>query len=250
MANNGYICSRKEDTAMNTKKKLKTLTTLFIVSFICSFFSVTYTQENLPTEGGISLNMKLNPHIPIGCLATPTDTIVDLASNHEYVAGYKVYFGKKDFHSEIEFVEKRFDKNTILKGIDPNASNAYKSGYTAGARLRIILICLFGMIYCLVPAWCILKMVSGVLKGNIYCRKNEQYLLYIGLFSFTVFIIGLIFKTVFWANAIPLIGKEGYRIVLTSSIGLEFLSIALFFFIMSEIFRLGRQMKEDQEFMV
>lgn len=244
---------------MKTKKNIKLLTALFIIATIFSSLNIRYTsikEENNNRDESISFSIL--PHFPLG-FSMPCDSIIDLSSNKENIPGIS---GNYTFHldrnqssaGKIKTKEllQKMDKEVISANIDPNSSNAYKSGYIFGYRLKIIhviLLFLCSIILVIIPFWCFLRMILAILKGNIFIKKNERSLLYIGLYFLAAFIIYLIFKIEFWARAIPLISEEGYRITFTS-FNFDALAMAIFFFILSKVFTLGREMKEDQEYMV
>ena len=251
----------KNITAMKTKKNIKLLTVLFIIATIFSSLNIRYTSIKGENENGKrdeSISFSIMPHFPLG-FSMPGDSIIDLSSNKEYVPGISDNY---TFHvdrnqpsagkTKAQELIQKMDKEVISARVDPNSSKAYKSGYIFGYRLTIIhviLLYLCGIILTIIPFLYFLRMVLTILKGDIFVKKNERSLLYIGLYFLALFIIYLILKIEFWAKAIPLMSEEGYRITL-SSFNFDALAMAIFFFILSKVFTLGREMKEDQEYMV
>lgn len=101
----------------------------------------------------------------------------------------------------------------------------------------------------LVWIYLFLCFIANIRSGDIYVKVNERYLCWMGAIFLAIYSLNWVCSLIDFYNLRSILDFENYRVAIQTPSTYS-LAVGVGFLLISAIFSLGRNMKEDQEYMV
>ena len=95
----------------------------------------------------------------------------------------------------------------------------------------------------------LIRFISSLKSGEIFNRGNERKLNWMGILFLVIYTVGWGLNGIEYAFAKSAVALENYTVMM-DRMSVSPLIIGIVFLLFAQIFAMGRNMKEDQEFMV
>ena len=107
------------------------------------------------------------------------------------------------------------------------------------------------MLGLIIAFWVVfIKLVKGVNKGEIFEKKTENYLSWGGWLCLAIYMLGWVERVWTYYNNVQMFEFENYDTILYEGPDSAMLYAAFGMLLVGQIFKIGRQMKEEQELTV
>lgn len=112
-----------------------------------------------------------------------------------------------------------------------------------------IVLAIISIIASILFIWLLLSFISNIKKGEIFVKKNEKKLVWMAVIAIYWFAAAWATEIAYYPFIKNAVAIDGYRVAMEHP-SVAPLILGITFLLFAAIFSLGRNMKEDQEYMV
>ena len=231
-------------------KRIKLLGTFLIIALVLGGISMCSTREiGHAFEEGFKEGTEVGYARFSGdrSLAYEKGRQVGMAARQKVDNWYTLHLIPKDFSNYPETI-----LNTKTGVQMPLSMRTAQVGLGANARplkwLRSILFTLYALTF-FTFIFLLIRFISTLKTGEIFNKGNERKLRWMGILFLVSYAVGWGLEAIDYAFVKSAVAFENYAVAMDRMSAAPLIA-GIIFLLFAQIFALGRNMKEDQEFMV